>query len=259
MNNLESLELQFKQQKLSDEEIADIYEEKYRDNFRYFNRNGKQMLMRKNKDGLLEEISMKEFEATIQAMFKCNGIRYGSILRVKKAAKYCLYFTGSSIPPREEWLDKGDYPTAKEIDAEIPNAKKIMKKVLKKHPLLSPYGYTLNGGYGKEYTQDDFFDKKNCCARQFILCRKWLEKCQSRKTVNNRHTSYGYKHFVEEYYGYYIYNGVFILAALSLGISYRTYPGHPNVTFGLSESSLKVLISEGEWRHTKEEYHFGLK
>jgi len=53
---------------------------------------------------------------------------------------------------------------------------------------------------------------------QVDLCRDWLDKFASpRKTVNNRHSSYGLKHRVEAHCHEYISNGAFIQAVYEMG------------------------------------------
>lgn len=60
------------------------------------------------------------------------------------------------------------------------------------------------------------------------------------KTLSSWRTSYGNKHIAEGDIGY-ITNGVFIAAAIIAGYPYRINWGSPNVSFGMSERSLKAI------------------
>jgi hypothetical protein len=65
---------------------------------------------------------------------------------------------------------------------------------------------------------------------------EWLSDLEPIRTV--KHSSYGLKHLAEKEIGY-ITNGAFIAAAVHAGFPFRVNPGSPNVTFGISERSLK--------------------
>jgi hypothetical protein len=47
---------------------------------------------------------------------------------------------------------------------------------------------------------------------EVYLCRYWLQRCQLRRDVDRRGTSYGMKHVVENLYDYYVCNGAFLIA-----------------------------------------------
>ena len=70
---------------------------------------------------------------------------------------------------------------------------------------------------------------------------EWLQQIDKIKTINGRHGSYGLKDVAEKDVGY-ITNGIFIAAAIHCGFPYRIRPGSPNVTFGMSERSIKAAI-----------------
>lgn len=64
------------------------------------------------------------------------------------------------------------------------------------------------------------------------------------KTINRGRTSYGMKHIVEKDIGY-ITNGVFIAAGIIAGYPYEIMKRDlPNVSFGMSEQSLKRIEDE---------------
>ena len=69
----------------------------------------------------------------------------------------------------------------------------------------------------------------------------WLVKNVKRiKTVGRYRTSYGIKHLAEPELGY-ITNGAFIAAALIAEYPAKFDPDSPNVRFGMSERSLRLL------------------
>jgi hypothetical protein len=70
----------------------------------------------------------------------------------------------------------------------------------------------------------------------FQLCLSFLTGIKKTKCQNHRHTSYGYKHMVEQ--NGYVYEGTFILAALASGFTMRQRGQHLNVTFNISQRSL---------------------
>jgi hypothetical protein len=76
------------------------------------------------------------------------------------------------------------------------------------------------------------------------VCAEWIKQQQAIKTINTRHSSYGYKHMVEEWCEkrhdpHYISNGCFIAAAVGLGFKFKINAESPNVVFNFSEKSLK--------------------
>ena len=69
---------------------------------------------------------------------------------------------------------------------------------------------------------------------------KWLSDIQQIKSINTRRTSYGLKSLAERDIGY-ITNGVFIAAAIHCGFKFKVDSNSPNVSFNISEKSLKLL------------------
>ena len=55
-------------------------------------------------------------------------------------------------------------------------------------------------------------------------------------------TSYGLKHLMENDVGGYVPNGVFIVAAISLGYKFRIRDTTPNVEFKMQETSIKNIL-----------------
>jgi hypothetical protein len=87
--------------------------------------------------------------------------------------------------------------------------------------------------------------------KAFQTCLKFLEGVEKTKRQNPSHSTYGYKHIVEdpagrygipcetECYSGYVYEGTFILAALSSGFTIEQRIGDLSATFNISERSLK--------------------
>jgi hypothetical protein len=95
---------------------------------------------------------------------------------------------------------------------------------------------------------------------QIYRSRYWLSQLETITTFNRNHSSYGLKHYCEDWWkqiahkfnaksrhGGYICNGSLIVAGLSLGWKFSdTYKRHRslNVDFPISEKSLKRLTQE---------------
>jgi hypothetical protein len=75
------------------------------------------------------------------------------------------------------------------------------------------------------------------CSRAY----QWLAPVAKIKTINERHSSYGLKHWVEQYNSpYYCSNGAFIAAALLL--DFKVDRDGPNARFNMSQRSLNERI-----------------
>lgn len=77
----------------------------------------------------------------------------------------------------------------------------------------------------------------------------WIKRQRPIASYNVRHTSYGYKHFVEQWFDerggphLYVANGSFIAAALGLGLEAKlNHLGSPNVHFKFSERTVKAPL-----------------
>ena len=90
----------------------------------------------------------------------------------------------------------------------------------------------------------------------FQTCLKFLERVEKTKRQNPSHSSYGYKHIIEDpagrygvpcetqCYSGYIYEGTFILAALASGFTARQQDGHLGASFNICERSLAKRAKE---------------
>jgi hypothetical protein len=101
----------------------------------------------------------------------------------------------------------------------------IIKGVQAKNPTLSA------NGFGDKAIGDLRPHAVGLCI-QWILTVDGLER---RKTVNEKRSSYGYKHAVEHHFNEYIANGEFICAALYLG--YKMKVRGPNAWFNIKKVS----------------------
>lgn len=72
-------------------------------------------------------------------------------------------------------------------------------------------------------------------------CIDWLSRQGTTKNVNPRHTSYGYKHMVENWCGEYVSNESFIEAARLTGFTVKMLPNSPNAMVNISERTIRQL------------------
>ncbi len=69
----------------------------------------------------------------------------------------------------------------------------------------------------------------------------WLQtNIEPTEAADRWATSYGLKHIIEVNYGY-VSNGMFIAAAVIAGYPYQLIPDSPNVWFGMSKASFKLI------------------
>lgn len=116
-------------------------------------------------------------------------------------------------------------------------------EVIRKIPALNAHGVGIfEGGRGLSATQREelleretreLLGSEDACTR---IC-EWLKDITPIKTVEQ--SSYSLKHVAEPEIGY-VTNGSFIAAAVHSGFPFRVNPGSPNVSFGMSEKSIKA-------------------
>ena len=118
--------------------------------------------------------------------------------------------------------------------------------VLKEVPDLTDFGIGLfengRGLTSEEYRKKFKSEQERLIesTEEFERVCQWLYQIDKIKTINNKRGSYGLKHIAEREVGY-ITNGVFIAAAIHSGFKYKIYPGSPNVSFNMSEKSIKRI------------------
>lgn len=120
-----------------------------------------------------------------------------------------------------------------------------IEAVMRKIPDLNAFGVGL-GNQDRRLSPEERAAKMEAYKRELINSEEmfsraceWLGRLKPIKTVNERHSSYGLKHLAEPEIGY-ITNGAFIAAVVHCGFPYKIYPDSPNVSFGISEKSIKA-------------------
>ena len=127
------------------------------------------------------------------------------------------------------------------IKTDIAEIELVLQRVLQQERQIGVYGMSSGDRYGKPQELIKYL-------KEIAICRQWLGYASFRKTVNTRHTSYRYKHLVEDWANTYIPNGAFIVAGISLDIPYkRVRFDSPNAYFAISE---KCLVREASGRRT---------
>jgi hypothetical protein len=140
-----------------------------------------------------------------------------------------------------------------------------VRAVLERHPIthfgygpseadfreLRTYGAALEAG------QQSLISHWDECVRATL----YLRHVASRKSINPKRTSYGFKHAAERYLrklstppaNCYVSNGAFICAAIHLGFEYRVrdFGASPNVTFNMS---LRSPVIEWEQISSREQH-----
>jgi len=123
-------------------------------------------------------------------------------------------------------------------------SKSNIQKSISKLPNLTYFGVGLydNGKglsqveYDKQFKEEQ--DRLLNSVKAFNETCAWLLQINKIKSINTKHSSYGLKHIVEKDIGY-ITNGVFIAAAIHCGFDFKVEEGNPNVSFNMSEKSIK--------------------
>ncbi len=147
----------------------------------------------------------------------------------------------------------------------------LILEIMGEHPGLTAFGMgiyrELTAPIRKE-REREFEEEREALRRSvddIVWTVQWLERnIQPIKSVNMKHSSYRLKHIAEVTSpNHYLYNGVFILAALALGYpakipkpnEYGIYL-KPNVHFGMSERSIeKARIAAREVREQRAREH----
>lgn len=128
---------------------------------------------------------------------------------------------------------------------------KDLQNVIKTLPNLTNFGIGTFRGSGMTVAERDanFRRDQEALLLSAPICTKicaWLADKPRVKNINPRHTSYGYKHWVEKDIGEYVANGQFIAAAIHCGLKYKI--DDVNVQFNLSEKPFKRREGEcGVW------------
>lgn len=110
-----------------------------------------------------------------------------------------------------------------------------------KVPLLRTFGVGISGRSTPERRQKFLGDREALRSEleDISWTMQWLrENVRPIKTINMRHSSYGWKHVAERYAPHgYLTNGVLIASAMMCGYPYRIMADSVNAYFGMSERS----------------------
>ncbi len=132
-----------------------------------------------------------------------------------------------------------DLKLFKNTDSLLNKSRKRIKKVLEKYPNLNENGFDY--GYNRGDREEELLDEHSVNA--FLLCEQWLKIVDYNKTFNKNHTSYGYKHLVENWTKFYISNGIFIVAAFANKIAVERIHDSFNCHLKISKKSVKMFYN----------------
>lgn len=131
-----------------------------------------------------------------------------------------------------------------DIEAGLARAREI-------EPMLTVYGI---GVQDTQNTKEDLDAGFKQIRKDHLkkVCEILIE-CKKNKNINEKHSSYGLKHFVEKAIEAYTSNGELIAAMLICGFIHKIEGYHrmrlnPNASFNIAEKSVKWLISQD--KHT---------
>lgn len=126
-------------------------------------------------------------------------------------------------------------------DLDGKQATKLLTFLMREQPLLHADGFA--GGPGESKLRELRAELAND-GQTVARVMRWLQRIEKRRTINNRHTSYGLKHLAEPWVGY-VRNGSFIAAAMLCGFewAHRRQDG-PNVSFAMDQRSIEALKHE---------------
>jgi len=100
--------------------------------------------------------------------------------------------------------------------------------------------------YPSEY---DFLIERD--AEEYLEIKRWvnaeLMPYMTRKTINERHSSYGLKHVAERELGFYVCNADIKLILLERDVRFKSYYESPNVSYPLNEEFYKRRRHVERW------------
>lgn len=124
--------------------------------------------------------------------------------------------------------------------------KSLLMALCQAHPTLTYQGFDPAGAVRSQRpAHAEFLAEREAllsASSEFIDVVAWLEKNskQQTKTLNQLAHSYNWKHVAEKALGRYVSNGVFIAAALQVGLQVKHIEGTLNAHVNLSQDFLQV-------------------
>ena len=121
--------------------------------------------------------------------------------------------------------------------AELAWAKQAVEQAREVFPRFCTHGATTC-----RWKDEPNFDEHH--LEGVVISRLWLQHFELTQNISRRHSSYGCKHFAENWAGRYVPNGALIAAAAGLGIKQKTCDlGSPNTLLAIKYSSWPKGIS----------------
>ena len=121
--------------------------------------------------------------------------------------------------------------------AELVWAEEAVQQAREQFPRFCSHGATTYS-----WKDTPCFDDNH--LEEVVISKLWLEHFELTKNVSRKHSSYGCKHFAENWAGRYVSNGALIAAAAGLGITQKTCDlGSPNTLLAVKYSSWSKGIS----------------
>lgn len=124
--------------------------------------------------------------------------------------------------------------------------KSMLVALCEAHPTLTYQGFDTAGAARRKHPSHvEFLDAREALLKassEFIDVVAWLEKNSSQQTkaLNRLSHSYNWKHVAEKAIGRYVSNGVFIAAALQVGLQVEHIEGTLNAHVNLSQNFLQI-------------------
>lgn len=148
------------------------------------------------------------------------------------------------------------------IETTLKEARELLTKALEQEPRLVYWGfYRPNEKIVRAYTNLDAREEAlkrdfgrwraefHNTIKEVAACADWIKLQKPIASINQRRSSYAYKHLVENWFAnrgnsLYVSNGCFIAAAIGLGFKHDGPRESPNVRFNFSEKAMKDVDIE---------------
>lgn len=186
------------------------------------------------------------FNLKTESLFKAyNNNEIAAIERVKTLLKnsdnVTLQCIQNAIAIESGFLDWNELINASSIELDL-------AIVMDKKPLLNDFGIGVRDRQKSINERMQILEQNRKNLRQSISDVTWTvswlnDNIKPIKTINPNYSSYGLKHIAEKSSPKkYLTNGVFIASAIIAGYPYKMFYNSPNVAFGMSERSIKMVI-----------------